>query len=759
MHPLATGLVGERPGPPAPGGSVLILFGATIFVGAGLLFLIQPMFARMALPLLGGAPAVWNTAMVFYQAVLLTGYAYAHVTTRWLGARRQAALHLAVLLLPISALPIALPAGWVPPGDASPVSWLFALLAVAVGLPFFAVSATSPVLQAWFAATEHRAARDPYVLYAASNVGSLLALLTYPALVERLLRLDEQSRLWAWVYGGFVLLAAACAAGLWRTQARHVTERHAEATPAPPGSDEAVRPVTLARRARWVVLAAVPSSLMLSVTTYLSTDIAAVPLLWIAPLSIYLLTFAIVFGRRRLIPHRVWVELLPVALLPLVLVLVARANEPLALIIPTHLVVFFVAAMVCHGELARDRPDPRHLTAFYLWIAVGGVLGGAFTALVAPRIFNSVLEYPLVIALLPLLPARPPAAWQGRSRQLLDVALPLGLGVLAAELIRTLERADRVDSIGPAMGLLVLVCLTFARRPLRFAFGLAALLLAGSFHHGEEGQLLFAERSFFGVSRVTRTRDGQYQMLLHGTTLHGMQALAPGRRAEPLTYYHARGPLGQVFPALDALAPRRAVAVVGLGAGSVACHGKAGQRWTFYEIDPTVFRIARSTHFFTFLRDCPPQPFVILGDARLTLARAPDGAYDLIVLDAYSSDAPPLHLITLDAVRLYLAKLAPGGVLVLNISNRHLDLEPVVGAIARAAGLVARTRSDNEIGAAERLAGKVESQWVVMARRAENLGALLEAPQWRAPATPPDLAPWTDNFASLLTAFHWRSRL
>ncbi len=741
---------------------MLILFGATIFVGAGLLFLIQPMFARMALPLLGGAPAVWNTAMVFYQAVLLAGYAYAHVTTRWLGARRQAGLHLVVLLLPLLALPIALPGGWVPPGDTSPVPWLFALLAVAVGLPFFAVSATSPVLQTWFAATEHRAARDPYVLYAASNVGSLLALLAYPAIVERLLRLDEQSRLWAWGYGGFVLLSLACAVRLWRTRARHATEVGGEPTAAPraeAGSDEAVRSVTLARRARWVVLAAVPSSLMLSVTTYLSTDIAAIPLLWIAPLSIYLLTFALVFGRRRLVPHRVWVELLPVALLPLVLVLVARANEPLALIIPTHLVVFFVAAMVCHGELARDRPDPRHLTAFYLWIAVGGVLGGAFTALVAPRVFNSVLEYPLVVALLPLLPARPAAAWQGRSRQLLDVVLPVGLGVLAAEVILTLERSGRAESVGPAVGLLVLLCLTFARRPLRFGLGLAALLVAGSFHHGEEGRLLFAERSFFGVSRVTRARDGQYQMLLHGTTLHGMQALAPERLREPLTYYHPLGPLGQVFPALDALAPRQAVAVVGLGAGSVACYGKPGQRWTFYEIDPTVFRIARSTRFFTFLRDCPPRPFVILGDARLTLARAPDGAYDLMVLDAYSSDAPPLHLITLDAVRLYLTKLAPGGVLLLNISNRHLDLEPVVGAIARAAGLVARTRSDNDVGGAERLAGKVESQWVVMARRAQDLGALLDEPLWRAPAAPPDLAPWTDNFASLLTAFHWRSRL
>jgi hypothetical protein len=355
---------------------VLILFGATIFVSASLLFLVQPMFARMALPLLGGAPAVWNTAMVFYQAVLLAGYAYAHVTMRWLGARRQAGLHLLILLVPLLVLPIALPAGWIPPGDTNPIPWLLALLAAAVGLPFFAVSATSPALQAWLAATGHPAARDPYMLYAASNVGSMLALLAYPVLVERFVHLDSQSRLWAWGYGILVGLAAGCALALWRAGAAHRGEEPGNgATTAPLAAAElgdADRPITPARRARWVLLAAVPSSLMLSVTTYLSTDIAAIPLLWIVPLAIYLLTFALVFGRRRLIPHRVWVELLPVALLPLVLVLVARANEPLLLVIPTHLVVFFVAAMVCHGELAQDRPDPRHLTAFYLRLAVGG---------------------------------------------------------------------------------------------------------------------------------------------------------------------------------------------------------------------------------------------------------------------------------------------------------------------------------------------------------------------------------------------------
>jgi hypothetical protein len=385
-------------------------------------------------------------------------------------------------------------------------------------------------------------------------------------------------------------------------------------------------------------------------------------------------------------------------------------------------------------------------------------VGGAFTALLAPLLFTNVLEYPLVLALLPLLPSRSPSAWQGRTRQVLDVVLPLGLGVLTVGLIVGLERFGRgPEAIGPAVGLLTLLCLTFWRRPVRFALGLGALLVAGSVYRGEEGQLLFAERSFFGVSRVSVSPGGDYHMLMHGTTLHGMQSLSPARRQEPLTYYHPDGPLGQLLVDAEGPRPRRRVAVVGLGAGSVACYGTPEQQWTFYEIDPTVLRIASNPRFFTFLRDCPPKVFVILGDARLTLARAPDAAYDLIILDAYSSDAPPLHLLTLDAVRLYLAKLAPGGVLALNISNRTLALEPVIGTIARTAGLVARTRNDRRVDAAERLAGRVESQWVAMARRPEDLGALRDDPRWPA-AADPDLAPWTDDFASLLSALRWGPR-
>jgi SAM-dependent methyltransferase len=385
------------------------------------------------------------------------------------------------------------------------------------------------------------------------------------------------------------------------------------------------------------------------------------------------------------------------------------------------------------------------------------VLGGAFTALLAPLVFTNVLEYPLVLAVTPLLASRPAAAWQGGGRrQALDVVLPLALGVAAVGLIRALERTDRGEWLGPAVGLLVLVCLTFARRPLRFALGIAVLLVAGAVHRGEEGQLLYAERSFFGVSRVTRDPTGHYHLLMHGTTLHGMQALDAGRRREPLTYFHPPGPRGQFFAAVDGPGGRRAsVAVVGLGAGSLACYGRPGQRWTYYEIDPTVLRIAADPRYFSFLRECPPVVFVRLGDARLTLAQAPEGAFDLIILDAYSSDAPPMHLLTLDAVRLYLRKLAPGGVLLFNISNRHLVLEPVLGAIARAAGLVARTQDDVRVSEAERAQGKIESQWVALARREEDLGALARDPRWTTPVAPAGAAPWTDDFASLLRAFRW----
>jgi spermidine synthase len=417
---------------------------------------------------------------------------------------------------------------------------------------------------------------------------------------------------------------------------------------------------------------------------------------------------------------------------------------------------FLVTALMCHGELARDRPSAARLTEYYLWMSAGGVLGGAFTALLAPLLFRSVAEYPLMLVAACLVARRPVATTL--EARVLDLVLPAGLGLVALGAIHGVQSGAlglEAAAIGPVFGGLVLLSLAFARRPIRFGLAVGALLLAATTYHGAEGRLIHAERSFFGVSRVTRDPSERFQVLLHGTTLHGMQNLDQTRRLEPLTYFARSGPLGQLFAALGGGSLTRRVAVVGLGAGSVACHGRASERWTFYEIDPVVERIARDPRYFTFLRDCPPTLDVVMGDARLSLRAAPDGEYGLIVLDAYSSDAPPMHLITREAVLLYRAKLAPGGLLVFNISNRHLELEPVLGALARATGLVALAQDDPVVHDAAWQEGMRPSQWVVMARQPADLGPLARDARWRPAVAPPGARPWTDDFNSLLGVFRW----
>ena len=372
---------------------MVALYAATVFVGAALLFLVEPLFARLVLPLLGGSPAVWNTAMVFFQSALLAAYGYAHASTRWLGVRRQAAWHLLILLAPLAVLPIAIPANWHSPTPGHPILWLFGLMLVAVGLPFFVVASTSPLIQKWFASTGHARATDPYFLYAASNAGSLLGLLSYPTLVESHLHLAGQSRWWMWGYGLLVMLTVVCAACLWRSPCPPPAAAPAPCPPVPAPSDR----IAGLRRLRWVWLSFVPSSLMLSVTVYLSTDVAVVPLLWVIPLAIYLVTFILAFARRQIFPRLLLSRVLPVFLVSLVMMFNMRASHTIGWLMLLHLAAFFVAATLCHTELAADRPAEASLTEFYLWISVGGALGGFFNALIAPVVFHSVVEYPLML--------------------------------------------------------------------------------------------------------------------------------------------------------------------------------------------------------------------------------------------------------------------------------------------------------------------------------------------------------------------------
>jgi hypothetical protein len=757
-------------------------YAAAVFVSATLLFVVQPMFARMVLPLLGGSPAVWNTTVVFYQVALLAGYAYAHLTTVWLDRRRQVALHAMLLLVPFVVLPLAVPAGWSPPTANNPIPWLLALLLAAVGMPFFVVSTSSPLLQSWFASTNHRAAANPYVLYAASNAGSMLALISYPLLVEPYLRLQQQSWLWTVGYAMLVALMLGCAAIVWRAtptndQRPTTNDEAAVSQPLPP---DTLAPLTMARRLRWVLLAAVPSSLMLSVTTYLSTNIAPIPLLWIIPLALYLLTFILVFAGKPILPHRAMVRGLPIVLLPLVIVICAQATQPIWMLITLHLVTFFIATIVCHGELAADRPPPRQLTEFYLWMSIGGAIGGMFNALLAPVLFTTVVEYPLALVLVCLLLRSEKREVRSEKRDeetrrqgdkriahlslvvrplWLDLGLSLAIGALVAGLILGTRAFGVVSgplSYGLVFGLPALICFGFSRRPLRFALSIAAIFAAATLYTSDQGQVLHAERSFFGIHRVLLDPTGGFHVIAHGGTLHGRQSLDPARAREPLSYYAGSGPIGQVIAASSGAHERRRVAVIGLGAGSLACYSRPDQTWTFYEIDPSVEWIARNPAYFTFLRDCAPTAKVELGDARLALVHAADQSYDLMVLDAYSSDSTPIHLITREALALYRTKLAPGGVLAFHISNQYLDLKPVLGDLARDAGLIALFQDDLVLDPDEAARGKSASQWVIMARDQADFGALSSDRRWQMLEGRPDSSVWTDDFSSILSVLRWR---
>lgn len=722
-----------------------LLFTLTAFLAAFLLFSIQPLVARLLLPPLGGSPMVWNTAMVFFQAALLGGYLYAH----WMGTRltvkpRAALLaHGALLLLPFLFLPIAVPDNLTAPTSAQPIGWLLGVLTLCAGVPFMLVATCSPFLQRLFALSGHKDARDPYFLYAASNVGSFAALLAYPILLEPELALNLQSRLWMIGYAVLVALLWACfALALRGGQVENIVEK-----------TEAPAPIAPKRIVRWLLLAFVPSSLMLSLTNFLSSDVAAIPLLWIVPLALYLLSFVVVFARRQIVPLKVWPRALVILLLPLVIAVAAHANEPLQLLVPLHVLTFFVAAIVCHGELARDRPTPAQLTAFYGWMALGGVLGGAFNSLLAPLIFSSVVEYPLTIALVCLLLPRDllmdKASQIAIKAKATQWAWPLLIGAFSLAMVLVLPRLG-LES-GPLalllmFGIPALLCFPLSRKPLSFALGVGAILACGSFYTaGISVEVLAQKRSFFGVHRVVTSPDGRFHFLSHGSTMHGVGKISEPR--EPVSYYSRQGPLGDVMKT-RAARPSLRVGVVGLGAGSVVGYAKAGQKWTLYEIDPFVAQIASNPKLFQFLSGSPASYQIVLGDARQELKTAPDDAYDVLVLDAYSSDTIPVHLLTREALEIYREKLAPGGVLVWHISNKYFDLEPVVGRLASAGGWQSLIRADLNVSPAQSAqTGISPSIWAVLARDKTDLNGLTRNANWRPMRTDAEL--WSDQKSSL----------
>lgn len=718
---------------PPEAAALLPLYAIAIFTSALLAFWIQPLFTKIVLPRYGGSPAVWTTAAMFFQVVLLAGYLYAHLLTRR-SLRTQFALHAIVVAAALCTLPVRTFTGM--PEETAPVLSLLAVMLLSVGLPFFAVSATAPLLQQWFSRTAHRRAADPYFLYSASNAGSLFALIGYPLLLEPLLGLRTQTLVWSAVCGLFAAMLIICGASVWR----HRTGVRAAAPTA-----LVAAPAGWHARARWIALAFAPSSLMLGVTQHITSEIAAAPLLWLIPLTLYILTFVLAFARTQLVPPGLINRIQP--LLAILLVLAWPLNN-LTSVLVLHLAVFAVTAMMCHGELARMRPPVRHLTDFYLCLAIGGAAGGVFNALIAPVAFDSVLEYPLALALAcalrtPGVGARP--RWRDA---LLPIALALGFTALLAAGFRPFAHAAWI-----VVAYLQVVGVTLYlthRNPPQLALALLAVMIATPYVHSAE-HILERERSFFGVHTALVDDTGRFHVLMHGITVHGAQYIAPEKRLKPTTYFHVDSPIGQVFSALGSNSGLQRVAVIGMGAGTLSCYRAPGRTWTFYEIDPVVVRFAQDARYFDFLGKCAPDAAIVLGDGRLSIARAPHRAYDLIVIDTFSSDAIPAHMITREALALYLEKLDPRGVVMFHITNQYLDLVPVLSRLAADASVAALMPGPRlEIQFEERLAA-LPSSWIAMSRDPARLQPLVTEEGWiRVPAAPGPL--WTDDFSNLISA-------
>ncbi|WP_394838157.1 fused MFS/spermidine synthase [Pendulispora rubella] len=732
-------------------------FALALFASAFLLFSIEPMVAKSITPLLGGTPAVWISCMLFFQALLLAGYMYVHTSLGWLGARRQALVQLVLVGLPLLALPAVVDSEQVRSWNdtTNPTFSVLLLLARTVGPAFAILSMSGPLLQGWFAALppsdpSKAGARDPYVLYAASNAGSVVALAAYPFLIEPFIGLKRQFAVWHNGYFAFVVLVAMSALPLLMPR-RPGDVEPATSTPRPDETpSERRQRVRWRSRITWAALAFVPSTYMMGVTTFITTDVAPIPLFWVLPLLLYLVTFILVFAKRQLFSDAILDRAIVIGLTLSVAASVLGGAWSTILV---HLATFFFVALFCHVRLVRMRPDASELTDFFLWLSIGGALGGLLNGVIAPTFFSRSLEFPIALVLAGLCRVGSKLAETTSRARLLDGAIPLGVGALLFAVLYFGEKRDLTDSPLYVLAVAIPFVLNYASRARvpRFALGIGAILLATGLHTGSMSGLLYIDRNFFGVIRVAENKG--FHVFSSGNIIHGIQYTAPERRRDPLAYYHRRGPLGDVFQAYgDRL---HSVGVVGLGAGTMAAYAKADQTWTFYEINPAVVRVAQTPSLFTYLSDAFPHERglrVEVGDARLRIEEARDASYSLIVLDAFSSDAVPVHLLTREAIDLYKRKLEPHGLLAFHISNRFLRLGPVMASIAgdRALHLVGKSL----LSPSKELLddGLQPSTWLVMSESADTLEPLVQR-GYQAVHAKEGMRVWTDDYSDIIGAY------
>lgn len=709
------------------------LFTTTIFLSASLLFFVQPLFTKIVLPHVGGAPAVWTTAMLFFQTVLIGGYLYAHLITRILPVRAQVGLHLLLWALALAFLPLSVAKGWTYDAQQSTAGQTLLLFAAGVGLPFAVLSANAPLIQSWYARSGGYSADDPYFLYGASNLGSLIALLGFPLVAEPLFGAAQIG--WGWTIGFWALGAALSASGL---TARGRAAQAAEVT-------QSVAGPTLQTRLTWALIAFVPSSLMLAITTKLTTDIGSVPLIWVIPLALFLLTFVLVFTNRPIVS----LATLRLGYIIAVGVLAVVFSNLLS----SHVTVwsavmmvgaFFLTALYAHALLYAQRPAAQHLTTFYVTMSVGGALGGLFNSIIAPTAFDELHEGAITVAIAGML-------LLGRATRPSRTAM-----VGAAALVLLIAaKASLIGAFGTmafgavAIALFLAIATTIRHTAQAHTWALVGFLVAGQVFV-DHGTPLLTDRSFFGTHKIVE-RDG-LRIYGNGTTTHGAQRIADlaADRPEPQLYYHRNGPMAQVLTSTKA-DEADTVGIVGLGIGALACYGQPHQNWHFYEIDALVSDIAHNPNHFTFMSRCAANAPTHLGDARMVLAEQDDLHFDILVIDAYSSDSVPVHLTTVEAFEIYLDHLSEDGVLLFHISNRYYDISLPLGRLAEALGLTARIQ--NYAGNTAEDPGDQGSLVVVLARSEAALGDLNNDPRW-TPLTSDGGRVWTDDFANLLEVLY-----
>ncbi|MBI3039551.1 fused MFS/spermidine synthase [bacterium] len=726
------------------------LFSTAIFLASFLLFLIQPMAAKMTLPNLGGAPTVWITSMVFFQTMLFLGYLYSHFSIKLLGVGRQKRFHIVLAIFSPFFLRLGFPDSIANSASSYPIWWLFRELFLSLGFPLFIIAATSPLLQLWFSFTQDLFGRDPYFLFQAGNIGSMAALLCYPTLIEPNFPLSFQTNLWIIGFVILILLLILCALRVTASQVSNFCLQ---------GQNDPIPPLPLLKKVKWVLFSFIPSSLMLGVTNFITTDLAPIPLLWIIPLTLYLLSFIVVFSRKSLIPNFWFLTLLTVMLPMFIPIHTYHVASPLWLIILYHLTVFFLISVQFHGAIAEERPPTFHLTNYYLLISFGGLMGGQFNGIIAPLVFNQLTEYPVIYALAFLLV--PVRAFNCQQRSFPRCLAFLSLGLNFFLIFESFDAFSKI-SINPSKAAMVftlifmnLVSYFF---PKVVTIALATVFAVLSFNISPSDFEVKSGRSFFGVFQIFRDENSTNHRLIHGTTNHGGQFLQAPFSRKPLFYYYTESPIGQVFKELNAKSGMLNVGIVGLGTGGLAAYARSGDRFTFYEIDPLIVEIANNTEYFTYLKDCLGSCSVELGDGRISLKSALENHFDLIILDAYSSDFVPVHLLTKEAVQMYFRKLKKGGILAFHISNRYLNLEPVLGNLARAGRYRALTQlydpsKDSSIPKSIKPC-IYKSKWVIITRYKFNFGNLPNDDRWKAVKENREIPQWTDDYTSILKLYH-----